>query len=67
MVKTILQGEVKGTRRRGLQRKRWEDNVKDWAGLDFGESVRAVEDRVGWRRIVEMSFVVHHGSARLRD
>ena len=27
--KTILQGTVKGGRRRGGQRKRWEDNIKD--------------------------------------
>ena len=53
MTKTILQGTVKGTRKRGRQRKRWEDNTKDWTGLEFGESVRAVEDREGWRRIVE--------------
>ena len=31
-------------------RKLWE-----WTCLDFGESVRAVEVRVGWRRIVETS------------
>ena len=24
-------------------------------GLEFGDSVRAVDNRVGWRRIVEMS------------
>ena len=32
--KTILQGTVKGERRQGRQRKRWEDNVREWTGLD---------------------------------
>ena len=30
MVKTILQGAVKGARRRGRQKKRWEGNIKEW-------------------------------------
>ena len=33
MAKTILQGTVKGARRRGRQKKRWEDNIKKWAGM----------------------------------
>ena len=28
--KTILQGTVKGGIRRGRQRKRWEDNIREW-------------------------------------
>ena len=34
MSKTILQGTVKGARRRGRQKKRWEDNIKKWTGMD---------------------------------
>ena len=34
------------------------DTIKDWTGLESGESLRAVEDRVGWRHIVETSSVV---------
>ena len=34
LAKTILQGTVQGGRRRGRQRKRWEDNIKEWTGLD---------------------------------
>ena len=30
MAKTILQGTVKRARRRGRQKKRWEDNIKEW-------------------------------------
>ena len=32
MAKTILQGTVKGARRRGRQKKRWEYNIKEWTG-----------------------------------
>ena len=43
LAKTILQGTVKGGRRRGRRRKRWEDNIREWTGLEFGKSQRAVE------------------------
>ena len=36
--KTILQGTVKGGRRQGRQKKRWEDNIREWTGLEFAES-----------------------------
>ena len=42
---TILQGTVKGGRRQGRQRKRWEDNIREWTGLEFAKSKRAVESR----------------------
>ena len=45
LAKTILQGTVKGGRRQGGQRKRWEDNIREWTGLEFGKSQRAVENR----------------------
>ena len=44
LAKTILQGTVKGGRREGGQRKRWEDNIREWTGLEFGKSQRAVEN-----------------------
>ena len=44
LVKTISQGTVKGGRRRGRQRMRWEDKL-EWIGLEFGKSQRAVENR----------------------
>ena len=43
LAKIILQGTVKGGRRQGRQRKRWEDNIREWTGLKFGKSQRAVE------------------------
>ena len=42
LAKTILQGMVKGRRRQSGQRKRWEDNIKEWTGLEFAKSQRAV-------------------------
>ena len=45
LAKTFLQGTVKGARRQGRQRKRWEDNIREWTGLEFANSQRAVENR----------------------
>ena len=67
MAKTILQGTVKGARRRGTQKNRWEDNIKEWMRMGFGDSPRAVEDREGWKGIVATSFVVPRRPSRLRD
>ena len=58
MAKTILNGTVKGARRRGRQKKRWEDNIKEWTGMGFGDSLRrAAEDREGWKGIVATSSI----------
>ena len=67
MAKRVLQGTVKGARRRGRQKKRWEDNIKEWTGMGFGDSLRAAEDREGWKGIVAMSSVVPRRPPRLRD
>ena len=42
-------------RRQGRQKKRWEDNIREWAGLEFGKSQRAVENREKWRKLVAKS------------
>ena len=53
LAKTILQGTVKGRRRRqGRQKKRWEDNIREWTGLEFAKSQRTVENREKWRKLV---------------
>ena len=67
LAKTILQGTVKGGRRQGRQRKRWKDNIREWTGLEFGKSQRAVENRVKWRKLVAKSSVVPQRPSRLRD
>ena len=67
LAKTILQGTVKGGRRQGGQRRRWEDNIREWTGLEFGESQRAVENREKWRKLVVKPSVVPQLPSRLRD
>ena len=67
LAKTILQGTVKGGRRQGRQRKRWEDNIMEWTGLEFGKSQRAVDNRGKWRKLVAKSSVVHQRPSRLKD
>ena len=67
MGKTILHGTVKGARRRGRQKKEWEDNIKEWTGMGFGDSLRAAEDREGWKGIVATSCVVPRRPPRLRN
>ena len=64
LAKTILQDTVKGGRRQGGQRKRWEDNIREWTGLEFGKSQRAVENREKWRKLVAKSSVVPQRSSR---
>ena len=34
---------MKGKRKRGRQKKRWEDNIKEWTGIDIASSTRAAE------------------------
>ena len=67
LAKTILQGTVKGGRRQDRQRKRWEDNIREWTGLEFGKPQRAVENREKWRKLVAKSSVVPQRPSRLRD
>ena len=58
LAKTILQGTVKGKRKRGRQKKRWEDNIKEWTGMDFASTTRTAENRTRWKWIVANSSVV---------
>ncbi|GFN84947.1 endonuclease-reverse transcriptase [Plakobranchus ocellatus] len=45
LAKTIMQGTVNGGRRRGRQKKRWDDNIREWIGLELRNTLRKVEDR----------------------
>ena len=67
LTKTILQGTVKRGRRQGRQRKRWKGNHREWTGLEFGRSQRAVENRGKWRKLIAKSSVMPQGPSRLRD
>ena len=44
LAKTILQGTVKGGRIQGRQRKRWEDNIREWTALEFAKSKGKMEE-----------------------
>ena len=58
LAKTILHGTMIGKRSRGKQKKRWEDNIKEWTGMDFASSTRAAEDRTRWKGVVVKSSEV---------
>ena len=45
LAKIILQGTVKGGRIQSRQRKRREDNIREWTGLEFAKSQGAVQNR----------------------
>ena len=48
LAKTILQGTVKAGRKQNRQRKRWEDNIREWTGLEITKSQKVVENRGNW-------------------
>ena len=52
---------------KGRQKKRWEDNIREWTSLEFAESWRVVENREKWRKLVVKSFVVPQRPSRLND
>ena len=49
---------MKGKRKQGRQKKRCEDNIKEWTGMGFASSTRAAVNRSGWKGIVANSSVV---------
>ena len=67
LAKTTLQGTVKGGRRQDRQRKRWEDNIREWTGLEFGKSQRAVENTEKLRKLVAKLSMVPQRPSQLRD
>ena len=56
---------MKGKRKIGRQKKRWEDNIKDWPGMDFASSARAAENRSRWKGIVANSSVVRRRPSKV--
>ena len=67
LAKTILQGTVKGGRRQCRWRKRWEDNIREWTGMEFTKSQRAMEKSEKWRKLVVKSSLVPKRPSQLRD
>ena len=52
---------------RSRQKMKWEDNIKDWTGMDFASSTKAAENRTRWKGIVAESSEVLQDLARLWD
>ena len=48
---------MKGTKRRGRQKKRWKDNIKEYTEMGFGDSLGAAEDRENWKGIVVINNI----------
>ena len=67
LAKTFLQGTVKGEENKADKRIRWKDNIREWTGLQFVKSQRAVENREKWRKLVAQSSVVSQRPSRLRN
>ena len=67
LAKTIFQGEVIVGRRQSRQKKRWEGDIREWTGLEFATSRRAVEKRERWRKLVVKSSVVPQRPPWLRN
>ena len=68
LAKTILQGNSSKEGDEEADRgKRWEDNIKEWTGLEWNIILRKAESREDWRELVVKSIVVPQRSARLRD
>ncbi|GFS28082.1 eukaryotic translation initiation factor 3 subunit F [Elysia marginata] len=55
LAKTIMQGTVNGGQRKGRQKKRWEDNIKEWTGLKLRNTLRIAKDREEWKAVVRRS------------
>ena len=58
LAKTVLQGTVPGGRKRGRQKRKCLDDIRDWTGLSLAESLRSAEDRDLWHVIVKRLAVV---------
>ena len=66
LAKTILQDTVKGGKKT-RQTLKWADDIREWSGLQFGKSQRALENWGKWRKLVAKSSVVPQQPWRLRD
>ena len=49
LTKTKAGNRARKKRRTGRQKKMWEDKMKEWTGLDFASSARALKTELGGR------------------
>ena len=67
LAKTMCQGTVKGRGRQGRQRRLWEDNIREWTGLEIVKPERAAENKEKWRKLLVKTSVVPQWPPRLRN
>ena len=58
---------MKGKRKRGRQKKRWEDNIKEWTGMDFASSIRAAETGQDGKELLQIHLWCPDDLPRLWD
>ncbi|GFR60343.1 hypothetical protein ElyMa_005405600 [Elysia marginata] len=52
---------------RERQKKRWEDNIREWTGLELRNTLRIAEDRKEWKAVVRRSPTAPQLVSNLRD
>ena len=52
LAKTILQGTVRGKRKRRRQGRGWEDSITEWTGKALSDNLRRSEDIEKWLWLV---------------
>ncbi|GFN78052.1 UDP-glucuronosyltransferase 2a1-like [Plakobranchus ocellatus] len=62
-----MQSTINGGRRRGRQKKGWEDNIREWTGLELRNTLQKAEDREEWKAVVGRSSAVARQIPNLRD
>ena len=50
-----------------MKKTRQEEDIREWTGLEFAKSQRAVEFREKWRKLGVKSSVVYQRPSRLRN
>ena len=51
--KIIIQGKMEGRRKRGRQKTRWLDGIKNITGMDIDTAYRCAQDRSSWNAIIK--------------